>query len=62
MPLPCSHRHQASRFNDVTDDLEGTNNIIPDDGLEMPVMLARLENLTTGDVITIIAGFKRGLD
>ena len=47
--------HQASRFTDVT------NNILPDDGLEMLVTLTRLKNLTTVDVITIIAAFKRGL-
>jgi hypothetical protein len=58
-PVPTAH--QTSRFTDVTDDLGGANDIIPDDGLEMPVMLARIKNLTTEDVISIIAAFKRGL-
>jgi hypothetical protein len=47
--------HQASRFTDVT------NDVIPDDGLKMPVMLPRLEDLTTVDVFTMIATFTRGL-
>jgi hypothetical protein len=43
-PVPTAH--QASRFTDVTNDLEANNDTIPDDGLEMPVILARLKNLT----------------
>ena len=44
--------HQTSRFTDITDDLEAANDAIPDDGIEMPVMLARLKNLTPeGDTL-----------
>jgi hypothetical protein len=52
-PVPTAH--QASCFTD------GTNDITPDNSLEIPVMLARPENLTIEDVIAIIAAFKRGL-
>jgi hypothetical protein len=52
-PVPTAH--QASRFTDVT------NDVIPDDGLELPVMLPRPEDLTTVDVFTMIAAFTRGL-
>ena len=47
--------HQASRFKVVT------NDGIPDDGLELPVMLPRPEDLTTVDVFTTVAAFTRGL-
>jgi hypothetical protein len=43
-PVPTAH--QASRFTNVTHDLEAANDVIPDDGIELPVMLARLKNPT----------------
>jgi hypothetical protein len=49
---PEPSAHQASRFTDVTDDLNIANDTVPEDGLRMPEMLARLKNLTPeGDIL-----------
>jgi hypothetical protein len=52
-PVPSAH--QTNHYTDVA------NDIIPDDSLKRPVMLSRIEDLTTVDMFATVAAFTRGL-